>query len=149
MKILKGTLDPSRVNLNEPEPEPKIPMAPSHLDKDGLKEYARITRELHKLGIIGEIDLVSLAAYCETYSHWVQISRKFQKENYEWVTVSGNNREAANPLFRQLVMLRDQLRKFLIEFGMTPASRARVNGKKYAEEKKKSDNPFARVANKK
>jgi P27 family predicted phage terminase small subunit len=146
IKTLKGTLDPSRTNYNEPEPELKIPLAPAHLDEEGKKEYTRISFELLKLGIIGEIDLGSLTAYCETYSQWVKLSLQFQEEGYQF-TVQNRNGTIQNPLFKQLYVLRDQIRRFTVEFGMTPASRARVNGKKYALEKKKSDNPFSKVVN--
>ena len=149
IKALKGTLQPCRT-VNEPEPAVFIPQAPGHLDKIALEEWERITVELHRLGLISEISRAALAAYCMTYSRWVQAEKILQKSELTVKTKAGvefkmtglivktmSGNIIQNPLVGVANRALEIMHKYLTEFGMTPSSKSRVN----VTEKKK-ENPF-------
>ena len=142
LKALKGTARADRLNPDEPIPDLNIPPVPSHLNEIAKKEYERTSKELLKMGVLSNIDRSALSAYCDYYSRWVQASIEMGDEPLTITTFHGN--VIQNPLLGIQNTAKDQMRKFLIEFGMTPASRSKVSVKKKDPGKKKS--PFAKVA---
>jgi len=133
-KLLKGTAQKCRMR-NEPEPEIRIPRAPKHLNKIAKKEWRQISKELHQLGLISEIDRSALAAYCQAFSRWVEAEELIEKSGLLVKTKSGNIIQ--NPAVGTANRAMELMHKFLTEFGMTPSSRSKVN---VTERKKK--NPF-------
>ena len=128
LKLLKGTARKSRLNIDEPKPALNIPTPPDHLDQIASVEWGRISQELYKLGLLTNIDRSPLAAYCVVYSRWVDAEMRLKKEGTTLVTTNGNIIQS--PLVgisNQAMIL---MHKYLIEFGMTPASRAKVSVKK-------------------
>jgi len=127
-KVAKRTIRPDRVNKDEPKPELKIPLMPRHLDIEASAEWDRMSKELHKLGLLSELDSTELAAYCVCYSRWVDAETQMAEKGIVNTTTNGNIIQS--PLVgisNQSMIL---MHKFLTEFGMTPASRARVSAKK-------------------
>lgn len=106
IKILKGVKDKRRINFNEPQPKLEPPTCPRWLDNYAKTEWKRISPELAEIGVFTRIDRAALAGYCQAFSRW----RKAETE--------GTEAQAINRL--------NQLRLLLIEFGMTPASRSRI-----------------------
>ena len=141
LKKLKGTLRADRINPNEPEPDPNIPPVPPHLDKKAQVEYARITAELHEVGLMSNLDLAAISAYCDVYSQWEQASEAMEGGPLIIKTKAGNIIQ--NPLIGIKNTTREQMRRFLVEFGLTPASRSKVVARK---EKPEKENPFAAIA---
>ncbi len=142
LKVIQGTDRKDRSVENEPMPDPEIPDPPDHLNAIAQEEYRRISLKLFNLGLLTGIDGVALAAYCEAYSVWVEACKKRNELGDNWMTEQTLN---GNTIQRPLVGIINQSRKamkeFLIEFGMTPASRTKVSVKKKEEVK----NPFARL----
>lgn len=108
-------------------PDVSIPKPPAHLLPAAKKEWERITPELEKLGLISELDMAALSAYCQAYARWVQAETRLKKlgddglidetpSGYKqistWLQIS--NRAA------------EQMHKFMGEFGMSPSTRTRV-----------------------
>ena len=128
--------NPSRLNLDdriEPEPDVKIPECPRHLKGEARKEWNRISLELFKLGLISEIDVAALSAYCSAWADYVYSDKKIRRmkdEGYVFETSRGFRIQ--EPLFGIKNRSLEIMHKFLTEFGMTPASRSRlaVTGKK-------------------
>ncbi len=127
IKLHKLNGNPSKLkldNIQTPEPESKIPRCPEQLDDLAKKEWKRITRELHKIQLLGRIDMAALAAYCCAYSRWIkceEITKKggmLMKDDKGMLHVS--------PVLRIAEKALDQMKMFLVEFGMTPSSRARI-----------------------
>ncbi len=82
----------------EPNPLANIPKCPSFLDKGAKKEWKRISRILNPLGMITDLDLGSLAKYCESFSQWAQASRKIQETG---MLIKGKmGIPTVNPLFK-------------------------------------------------
>lgn len=136
LHILNG--NPSKINPKELEKklekEMRVPVAipdiPDYLDPIAKKEWLRITPLLAKLGIISDLDLSTLAAYCSTYSKWVQIERILKKQKIIQKTKVGNKNfysMQSHDLLRESKDLTAKLRTFCAEFGLSPSARCRIH----------------------
>jgi len=56
LKLVSGTFRPCRAKRREPKPVPAIPPMPPELCDDGKLEWARVSVELHNLGLLTNID---------------------------------------------------------------------------------------------
>lgn len=122
-KQLEGTYRKDR-SVNEPEPAPCIPIPPDCLDDIAIAEWRRIAPQLYELGLLSEIDMAALAGYCQSFSLWNRESKLLKEESAVAVMESGN--VVQNPRIGVVNRALDQMRKFLVEFGMTPSSRSGV-----------------------
>lgn len=131
LKILQGTFRADRANKNEPMPDPCIPEAPDHLSKDALIEWGRITNELKKLGLITNVDMVALSIYCQTWGRVIKYEKIVNEKGELYKTSNGNIQ--LSPAMWVLNKAIEQSHKFLSEFGLSPASRAKVTAIKGKE----------------
>ena len=76
LKVLRGTDRPDRLPKNEPKPRTRLPKPPSHVTGVALEEWKRISKRLHRLKLLTEIDGSALAAYCIEYARWVDATEK-------------------------------------------------------------------------
>ena len=134
----KLTGDAGRRGIPENEPIPdkphRLPRAPQHLDDIGKKEWRRIGKQLHKLGLLTEIDMTALAGYCSTYATWVEAQENIKKHGVLIKAQSGFPMQSPYLTISNKAM--SEMRKWLVEFGMTPSSRTRVNVEKPKEPSK-------------
>jgi P27 family predicted phage terminase small subunit len=86
---------------------------------------------LHEIGVLTLVDGTALAAYCQAYSRWVEAEKNVKKygavlftKEKKWPVVS--------PYLAIANQALKQMQSFLNEFGMTPASRIRVEVKRPA-----------------
>jgi P27 family predicted phage terminase small subunit len=94
------------------------------LDKIAKAEWKRISRELLSVGLLTEVDRSALAAYCAAFARWVKAEKELQ--NMPAVVKAPSGYPMPNPYIGIANTALDQMRKFLTEFGMTPASRSRI-----------------------
>lgn len=129
LKVVEGTFRKDRALANEPKPELEIPAVPPHLSDEAKVEWGRVSQELHSLGLLSRIDRAALAAYCECWSDWIEASRlcatKDGQDRKVIKTAAGNFVE--NPYFSIKKRSAELMHKFMVEFGMTPAARTRIN----------------------
>jgi P27 family predicted phage terminase small subunit len=125
LKLLRGTFRQDRVTPHEPKPELAIPPVPDHLSAEAKLEWERVSQELHQLGLLSRIDRAALAAYCECWADWVKATTKVHETGEVIKTAAGNVIE--NPYYSIKKRAAELMHKFLTEFGMTPASRTRIN----------------------
>jgi len=105
------------------QPEQVKPRAPTWLDKLAKKEWRRITDALGKVGLVTEIDLGMLEAYCSSYSKWRQAA---EKATITLVGMNGGKTVAPNPYINIELKYLREMRAVATEFGMSPSSRVRV-----------------------
>jgi len=134
LKIVQGTFRKDRVNEDEPNPEICVPNPPEHLSDAAKKEWDRISEELCNLGLLSEIDMAMLAAYCQIYGRWVDAEEKLKGE--EIVITTQANNLVQNPLVGVANTALKMMRPFLVEFGMSPASRAKISAPKQPKQTK-------------
>ncbi len=136
LKTVKGTSRADRENKHEPVVPLAIPSPPDHLSKNALIEWGRISNQLYQLGLLTEIDMASLAAYCQAFGRWAEAEEELNEKGLTVETTNGNIIQ--NPLVGIANQAMEHMRKHLTEFGMTPSSRAKVSGKK----KENANDPF-------
>ncbi|GAH65364.1 unnamed protein product, partial [marine sediment metagenome] len=97
------------------------PNAPSWLEPLAKKQWRKIAKELFNLGLLTNIDLSTLEAYCQCYARWRNAEEKSK------VTVFKENEKVIqNPYISIALRYLKEMRHFITEFGMSPAARTRV-----------------------
>ena len=118
--------------------EPGIPECPDYLDDIGRREWARVSKLLLSMRVITEADYIALGSLCQSYSTMIQAQRQLSKTGLLIQTKTGY--PIQNPLLSIIAQERNVINKLICEFGLTPASRTRVN---MIIEEKKAVNKFA------
>lgn len=128
LKLARGNPGHRPLNANEPMPDVKAPPCPRELDAVARKEWNRMAKVLLNLGLLTELDRAALAGYCVSWSQWVQALEKVQQIGPIIKAPSGF--PVQNPYLAVANRAGKEMRSFLIEFGMTPGSRSRVQAVK-------------------
>jgi len=139
LKKLEGDIHKERFNPNEPEPDVCIPDIPDWMSAEAKREFMRIAPELKALGILSKIDRAALVGYCQAWARFKDAEVLIQKSGYIITTEKGN--EIQHPAVGIANKAMDEMRKFLVEFGMSPASRPKVS----AKPKEKKVNPMEKL----
>lgn len=142
LKVIQGNAGKRPPNEDEPEPDLSFPTCPPHLSDEAKIEWGRICEELYKLGLLTEIDRAALAAYCQAYGRWVHAEQQVaksgpiiktpvkeiekRKRNGDVVIERSGGYPIKNPFLSVADKALEQMKAFLVEFGMTPSSRSRV-----------------------
>ncbi len=125
LKVLAG--NPGRYPLNKQEPRiasKNPPRCPSHLNGVAKREWRRIVRWYRACGLLTLLDRVALTGYCTHYSRAVKADRSIEKTGLLIKTTNDN--VIQNPLVGISNHSWAQVLKFGKEFGLTPASRSRL-----------------------
>ena len=156
LKKLAGNPGKRSINLNnEPQPRAKRPRMPAHFtptddalpedDRQHINEFyeiargewRRVVRELGAVpGLLASVDADALAMYAETYARWVVASRKLAMGGMviEMATQNGGKYMATSPYMAIVNQCLKIMKQLLTEFGMTPASRTRIQIERPPEE---------------
>jgi P27 family predicted phage terminase small subunit len=128
LKVLKGNPGKRAVNKNEPQP-PEIDgdlPAPAWLDRVAADRWTKLVPELKALGLLTIVDVDALEAYCKAYSRWREAEEAIDALRTTVVkTPSGYLQQLP-----QVSIARgyaQQMVRIAAEFGLTPASRSRLN----------------------
>ncbi len=91
------------------------------------REWRIMSAHLLKLGVLSVIDGKALAMYCASYSDWEEADRECKKKG-SWHQVDGAFGPVWKlaPWFNARCICAKMMKSFLIEFGMTPASRSKL-----------------------
>jgi P27 family predicted phage terminase small subunit len=146
LKLLEG--NPGRRPIPvEPRPDVAevVPVAPAFLTADARKEWDHVASQLHCLGLLTVIDISALAAYCQAYGRWLTAERAIANMA-ERDLVTGalmikttNGNAIQNPLVGTSNTAARDMVRYASEFGLTPASRARIALGTVAPQKSKFD----------
>ena len=127
LKMLSNKKFHGQGRENEPQPDIEEPDCPEHLTGEAVKEWNEIVPILKKNGLITRMDKAMLAAYCQAYGTWVEISKTLQTTQLIYKNAAGNI--TVNPL----IWLRDKalghMMKCATQFGLSPSSRSDVSTK--------------------
>lgn len=157
---LDGTFRKDRhADLKNPEPTAGRPEPPDELDEAARGEWDRMIWAFEDMGMLHKVDQFALYQYCRLYAETEAVSvqqaearagLRILEENLDSRPETPEERLSAADkvqLFAQIVTLHktiskctDQLRsgrmairQYLVEFGLTPASRGRIKLPKQAE----------------
>lgn len=124
LKMVMGNPGKRPINGLEPRPGPAIPTCPAHLTATGKAEWKRLARQLHRLGVLSELDRSVLAAYCQSYGRWVEAERKLKETPPLLKTPAGYVQPS--PWLAISNKAVELMHKFAAELGLSPTSRSRV-----------------------
>ena len=90
-------------------------------------EWKRIVKELKKIEIVGNLDYVNLACYCNAYANYIDVSEKLKEQDYciERETRTGTI-IVKNPLVTIQKEYANEMRKFAALCGLTIDSRLKA-----------------------
>ena len=126
IRQLEGNRGKRAWNHDEPMPPDALPRCPEHLSEVARREWRRVARTLHAMGVLTSIDRAALAAYCQAYGRWVEAEEKLKETPALYKTASGYVQQSP-----WLTIANKQLElmgRYMTELGMTPAARSRVHG---------------------
>lgn len=139
-KLLEGTFRKDRAPKNEARPAIEAPPCPEWLDDDARAEWDRIVPQLLSLRLLSQPDLAELVGYCLAFSE-VAYCTRFITANGRTVERPGQT-PAARPEVAMLYKALEKLRQYASDFGMSPASRSRVEAGPPAEKSKDTAKDF-------
>ena len=125
LKLLQGNPGKRKLNAHEPKPEVEILPVPDYLS-DGVKaEWERMAKVLAQLGLLTSIDGVAFEAYCTLVARWREAEEALKKTGP--VVKSPSGYPMLSPFYTVANQSLNQMRAFLVEFGMTPSARSRIS----------------------
>lgn len=129
LRAVEGFPDKRPVNQNEPMPDKGFHPAPDYFTDQEKDWYNDMCRELVKFGVMTLIDSRAVEMMTSAYSEYRSLRECVQADGYTMTTTTMNGEPTvkANPA---VAMMSDAWRRFrgmATEFGMTPASRSKVN----------------------
>ena len=149
LKLLEGNAGKRSLDLAAGvNPRIEVPSPPKHLGVEGRKEWKRITPLLEELGLISGLDRSALALYCQAAGRLAELETAFNgqvsrlvdegmdyadavyKASYS-VTPSGYAQQSV--IVQLIGKHREQLNRYLMHFGLSPAARGRVQASNYVQ----------------
>lgn len=149
LRLLEGNAGKRALNLSEGiNPPVEIPSAPKHLGIEAKKEWKRITPLLEELGLISGLDRAALGLYCQALGRLSELETSFNGKvqllvdagtNYadavfevgHSVTPSGYAQQSV--IIQLIKSHREQVNRYLMHFGLSPAARGRVQASNYVQ----------------
>lgn len=139
-KMGRGTLRRRREPLVPPKAILEPPVAPAWLNPVGKDYWRRLTEVLCARGQLTKEDMFSLEALCRSYEEWTRLREDIDKKGY-WCQVktvrqlNGKTRarmyQSTRPVVNPSVALFHQvdvrILNYLKEFGLTAASRSKID----------------------
>jgi len=104
--------------------EPKAPEAPEGMSSAGADCWQRITPKLVEARVLTELDRETLAAFCECWAEYWALKAVVAEVGYYTTSKSGGDR--LHPAVTARKTMLDNVIRLGREFGLTPASRSRI-----------------------
>jgi P27 family predicted phage terminase small subunit len=134
LRLLQG--NPGKRPIRD-EPQPFVPAEapapPPFLDAYATEEWLRLAAELHRMRLLTIVDLAALAAYCTAYSRWRNAEEVLKRMSdadpvMRGLIIKSNKTGSAieNPLAYIARKAAQEMLRFAVEFGFTPAARSRI-----------------------
>jgi len=128
LKVLNGNPGKRPLNDLEPTPEAKLPKPPKHLSKIARRAWLEMSKRLDDCGITSKIDGVAFQLLCEAYGNYLEACEKVAAHGAVWLDKGEGKipKFAYSPYWAIMNREWEKVKQMLVEFGMTPSSRARV-----------------------
>lgn len=124
---LEGNPGKRALPKNEPKLMAAIPEMPTHVASSVVAriEWLDMTSLLFGHGMITGVDGKALAVYCIAFADYIEALAMLE-EHGKTQTSTRTMTESRSPWLGIKDRAEDVMRRYLIEFGMTPASRTKV-----------------------
>jgi P27 family predicted phage terminase small subunit len=124
LKVLRGDRA-DRIPADAPDAILERPAMPHYLEGDAAEEWERVCGELEALGVLSKTDRAAIAVYCVAYGTWRKACREVEAGGVTTTTDKGS--EKTSPAVSVMNAAATQMARLLVEFGLTPSARSRVN----------------------
>ncbi|WP_424769435.1 phage terminase small subunit P27 family [Paenibacillus sp. sgz302251] len=97
-------------------------------DKVARKEYRRIAKELNNINLLTNLDITTLAQYCQAYSLYLSATKELEGKPMviEQTNKSGFTNLIEHPLIRIQFKYSDEMKKHATQMGLTISSRLKL-----------------------
>ncbi|MBE3118851.1 MAG: phage terminase small subunit P27 family [Candidatus Atribacteria bacterium] len=106
-------------------------VAPNWLNARAREEWAAIVPELESTGVLMQVSITALGAYCVAVSNMVKAQESIDRDGIVIETEYGPKRNPATAILAESIRL---VQSLACEFGLTPASKGKVGGKRKAKD---------------
>lgn len=126
LRAAEGNRGKRALNRREPRPPDRMPDCPAYLDDAARGEWDRVAALLREMQLLTEADATALAAYCSAYSRWLHAEDQVRKFG-PIVKSPVKGFPMKSPYLTMSERAVESMRKFMVEFGLTPSSRSRIH----------------------
>lgn len=126
LHLLQGTFRADRHGTGQPRPATQIPSPAKSLKGEALAEWDRITALLAESNCVTEFDRGALTAYCIEWARYIEANNKIRFGG-TLLSESTKGTKMPHPLLRVSDRALANMLRICQEFGLTPASRSRLN----------------------
>jgi P27 family predicted phage terminase small subunit len=125
LKVLAGNPGRRPLNKHQLQVPVEVPECPDYLDDEAKAEWFRMAKVLQDMGLLTQADRTALAAYCVAYSRWMAAEAQVRRLG-TIVKSPLKNFPMKSPYLTVADQALETMRKFMVEFGLTPSSRSRI-----------------------
>lgn len=122
--VAKLAGDRRRAKQVEPKPPEGTPPTPRNLGPIAKEEWGLIVEELASMNVIARVDRMALTLYVEAYERYRKAAETVEEKGETIFSPNGYPQVA--PWVTRMDKNLEVCRRFLIEFGLTPAARSRM-----------------------
>lgn len=122
LSLVRGNPSRRPPPKNEPKPTVTQPDPPDYLPDEARKEWLRVCPLLADVGLMTEIDVAVLAAYCGAHADLIAAMDKQRGRSTVLRTHNGN--WIQSPFVSMIRQARQDMVRFGAELGMSPSARA-------------------------
>ena len=124
LKVLEGNPGKRPLNDREPVPPRAALKCPAWLLPEAKKEWKRLAPALEAMGVLTMADLTAFEGYCQAYARWKEAEAFITQHGSIFQTPSGYVQQVPQVNIAQQNL--KIMQSFCSEFGLTPATRARI-----------------------
>lgn len=140
LKLLEGNPGKRPINENEPIPPKGTVKCPTWLEPEAKKEWKRLAPSLEAMGVLTQADLTAFAGYCQAYARWKEAEEFISQHGSIFQTPSGYVQQVPQVSIAQQNL--KIMQSFCSEFGLMPATRARIIANGCGKDDGSSDDPM-------
>lgn len=140
LKLLEGNPGKRPINEHEPIPPKGTVKCPTWLEPEAKKEWKRLAPSLEAMGVLTQADLTAFAGYCQAYARWKEAEEFISQHGSIFQTPSGYVQQVPQVSIAQQNL--KIMQSFCSEFGLTPATRARIIANGSGKDDVSSDDPM-------
>lgn len=134
LHLVRGNPGKRKRNAREPKPRRVIPSPPADLSEKARTAWGALSVILDRAGLITEADVFALERACETVAEVQELKADIAENGRtQKVKIKGAKKGEKSVIMErqrpQVSMLQDadrRLKAWLVEFGLTPAARTKV-----------------------
>ena len=115
----------------EPDINVKCPCPPDHLDKTAIQLWNVLAPQLHKLGLLTNIDVHTFGEYCVYQGLFIDCCEILKNEGL--LSTAKNGHKYQNPVLGIRNKASAKLKTLSQHFGLSPAARTKLSMREVAE----------------